>query len=161
MVDAADRPGLVADGDQEAVWPARSNLPGFHGGAAGRAGHQGRLVGRVRRPCPARLPGSSRFIRFGATFDVQICRPVADRSSKPHVMRCPPRTSWSHGPPWLDLTLLAALDGQVDHDIDQLVRLPPASPFAPLLRVAGGGAVRGGNYEGALGDPARYNHRQV
>jgi transposase len=58
--------------------------------------------------------------------------------------------------------LLADLDTQVDQATDQLARLLPLTPFAPLLSVPGWAAVRAGNYGGALGDPARFdNHRQV
>ena len=61
-----------------------------------------------------------------------------------------------------DLALLVDLDAQVDQATDQLARLLPHSPFAPLLTVPGWGVVRAGNYGGALGDPARFdNHRQV
>ena len=55
-----------------------------------------------------------------------------------------------------DLALLADLDAQVDQATEQLARLLPLSPFAPLLTVPGWGAVRAGNYGGALGDPARF-----
>jgi transposase len=61
-----------------------------------------------------------------------------------------------------DLSLLADLDSQIDAATDQLARLLPASPFAPLLTVKGWGAVRAGNYGGALGDPTRFTYsRQV
>ena len=61
-----------------------------------------------------------------------------------------------------DLALLGDLDAQVDEATEQLARLLPRSPFAPLLTVPGWAAVRAGNYGGALGDPARFdNQRQV
>jgi transposase len=61
-----------------------------------------------------------------------------------------------------DLALLSDLDAQVDQATDQLARLLPSSPFAPLLTVPGWGQVRAGTYGGALGDPARFdNHRQI
>ena len=61
-----------------------------------------------------------------------------------------------------DLALLADLDAQVDQATDHLARLLPLTPFAPLLTVPGWGVVRAGNYGGALGDPARFDHhRQV
>ena len=61
-----------------------------------------------------------------------------------------------------DLALLVDLDTQVDQATEQLARLLPASPFAPLLSVPGWSTVRAGNYGGALGDPTRFDtHRQV
>ena len=61
-----------------------------------------------------------------------------------------------------DLALLGDLDAQVDQATEQLARLLPQSPFAPLLTVPGWGCGTGRNYGGALGDPARFNnHRQV
>ena len=61
-----------------------------------------------------------------------------------------------------DLALLADLDRQIDTATGELVRLVQRSPFAPLLSVKGWGAVRVGNYGGALGDPTRFTaSRQV
>ena len=78
-------------------------------------------------------------------------------------MRCPPPTPRSHALVLAaDLALLGDLDAQVDQATDQLARLLPLTPFAPLLTVPGWAAVRAGNYGGALGDPARFDHhRQV
>ena len=114
---------------------------------------------------PARLAalGSSRFIRFGDTRGLQIRRPVADRlvqaarDALPTADAAVARVVLA-----ADLALLADLDAQVDQATDQLARLLPSSPFAPLLTVPGWGQVRAGNYGGALGDPARFdNHRQI
>jgi transposase len=62
----------------------------------------------------------------------------------------------------VNLTLLADLDRQIDAASAELARLVPLSPFGPLLTVKGWGAVRAGNYGGALGDPTRFTtSRQV
>jgi transposase len=114
---------------------------------------------------PARLAalGSSRLIRFGATRGLQIRKPTADRlvaaarDALPTADAAVARAVLA-----ADLVLLADLDAQVAQATDQLARLVPDSPFAPLLTVPGWGVVRVGNYGGALGDPARFdNHRQV
>jgi len=114
---------------------------------------------------PARLAalGSSRFIRFGATRGLQIRRPVADRLVQAARDALPTAdAAVARAVLAADLVLLAGLDAQVDDATDQLARLLPGSPFAPLLTVPGWGPVRAGNYGGALGDPARFdNHRQV
>src|SRR5206468_8196168 len=112
---------------------------------------------------PARLAalGSSRFIRFGATRGLQIRRPVADRlvaaarDALPTADAAVARAVLA-----ADLALLVDLDLQVDQATDQLARLLPQSPFAPLLTVPGGGVVRAGNYGGALGDPARFHNQR-
>ena len=114
---------------------------------------------------PARLValGSSRFIRFGATRGLQIRRPVADRVV--HAAREALPTSdaaVARAVLAADLALLADLDSQIEHATDQVARLLPSTPFAPLLSVPGWATVRAGNYGGALGDPARFdNHRQI
>jgi transposase len=114
---------------------------------------------------PARLAalGASRFIRFGATRGLQIRKPMADkliqaaRDALPMLDAPVARAVLA-----ADLTLLADLDGQVEHATAQLARLVPLSPFAPLLSVPGWGSVRVGNYGGALGDPTRFdNYRQI
>jgi transposase len=114
---------------------------------------------------PTRLAalGSSRFIRFGATRGLQIRRPMADRlvlaarDALPTADAAVARAVLA-----ADLVLLADLDTQIDQATEQLARLLPRSPFAPLLSVPGWGAVRARNYGGALGDPARFdNHRQI
>ena len=114
---------------------------------------------------PARLAalGSSRFIRFGATRGLQIRKPVADRlvaaarDALPTADAAVARAVLA-----ADLKLLDDLDAQVHQATDQLTRLLPSSPFAPLVSVPGWAAVRAGNYGGALGDPTRFgNHRQI
>jgi transposase len=108
---------------------------------------------------PARLAalGSSRFIRFGATRGLQIRRPTADklvaaaRDALPMLDAAVARAVLA-----ADLALLADLDAQIDAATAELARLVPESPFTTLLTVKGWGAVRAGNYAGALGDPARY-----
>jgi transposase len=114
---------------------------------------------------PARLAtlGSNRFIRFGATRDVRIRRPVADRLVQAARDALPTADApVARAVLATDLVLLADLDAQVDQAAEQLTRLLPQSPFAPLLSVPGWGPVRAGNYGGALGEPGRFtNPRQV
>ena len=114
---------------------------------------------------PARLAslGSSRFIRFGATRGLQIRRPTADKLLAAAKDALPmPDAAVARAVLAADLVLLADLDSQIDAATEQLARLVPPSPFAPLLTVKGWGAVRAGNYGGALGDPSRFTtSRQV
>jgi transposase len=114
---------------------------------------------------PVRLAalGSNRFIRFGATRGVRIHRPVADRLVQAARDALPTAdAAVARAVLATDLVLLADLDAQVDQADEQLTRLLPLSPFAPLLSVPGWGVARAGNYGGALGDPGRFeNHRQV
>lgn len=114
---------------------------------------------------PARLValGSARFIRFGATRGLQIRKPVADRLVHAAREALPTAdAAVARAVLAADLLLLTDLDAQIDHAADQLARLLPATPFAPLLSVPGWAAVRAGNYGGALGDPTRFdNHRQI
>jgi transposase len=114
---------------------------------------------------PARLAvlGSTRFVRFGATRGLQIRKPVADRLVQAARDALPTAdAAVARAVLAADLALLVDLDAQVDQATEQLARLLPASPFAPLLTVPGWGPVRAGNYGGALGDPARFdNPRQV
>lgn len=124
----------------------------------------GRLVA-AEFPDPARLIalGSSRFIRFGATRGLQIRQPVADRIVQAAREALPAAdAAVARAVLAADLALLSDLDTQVDQATDQLARILPSTPFAPLLSVPGWAAVRVGNYGGALGDPTRFdNHRQV
>jgi transposase len=124
----------------------------------------GRLVA-AEFPDPARLTalGSTRFIRFGATRGLQIRRPVADRIVQAAREALPAAdAAVARAVLAADLVLLSDLDTQVDQATDQLARILPSTPFAPLLSVPGWAAVRAGNYGGALGDPTRFdNHRQV
>jgi transposase len=114
---------------------------------------------------PARLAalGSSRFIRFGAARGLAIRKPVADRLVQAARDALPTAdAAVARAVLVADLTLLSDLEAQVDQATDHLARLLPLSPFAPLLTVPGWGVVRAGNYGGALGDPARFDHhRQI
>jgi transposase len=114
---------------------------------------------------PARLValGSARFVRFGATRGLQIRQPVADRLVHAAREALPTAdAAVARAVVAADLALLADLDAQIDHAADQLARLLPSTPFAPLLSVPGWAAVRAGNNGGALGDPTRFdNHRQI
>ena len=114
---------------------------------------------------PARLAalGSSRFIRFGATRGLQVRRPTADKLVAAARDALPmPDAAVARAVLAADLALLSDLDSQIDAATAQLTRLVPLSPFTPLRSVQGWGAVRVGNYGGALGDPTRFtNARQV
>ena len=114
---------------------------------------------------PARLAalGSSRFIRFGATRGLQIRRPVAAQLVAAAKDALPmPDAVVARAVLAADLALLTDLDSQIDTATAQLARLVPLSPFSPLLTVKGWGAVRAGNYGGALGDPTRFsNSKQI
>jgi transposase len=114
---------------------------------------------------PARLAalGSSRFIRFGATRGLQIRKPTADKLIGAAKDALPmPDAAVARTVLTADLALLADLDAQIDAATAELARLVPQSPFRTLLTVTGWGAVRAGNYGGALGDPDRFtSSRQV
>lgn len=100
---------------------------------------------------PARLAalGSARFIRFGAARGLQIRRPIADRLVQAARDALPTAdAATARAVLAADLALLANLDAQVDRATEQLARLLPSSPFAPLLSVPGWGTVRAGNYGG-------------
>lgn len=108
---------------------------------------------------PARLAalGSSRFIRFGATRGLQIRRPTADKLLDAARNALPmPDAAVARAVLAADLALLTDLDTQIGAATAELTRLVPLSPFAPLLSVKGWGAVRAGNYGGALGNPTRF-----
>lgn len=114
---------------------------------------------------PARLAalGSSRFIRFGATRGLQIRRPTADKLVAAARDALPmPDAAVARAVLAADLRLLADLDAQIAGATAELERLVPESPFRTLLTVKGWGAVRAGNYGGAVGDPERFTTaRQV
>ncbi|MFN2536623.1 MAG: transposase [Mycobacteriales bacterium] len=114
---------------------------------------------------PARLAalGSNRFIRFGKTRDLQIRRSTADKLIQAAKDALPTADATvARQVLAADLALLADLDLQVAQATAQLARLVPLSPFAPLLTVPGWGAVRVGNYGGALRDPSRFDtYRQI
>lgn len=124
----------------------------------------GRLVA-VEFSDPARLAalGVSRFIRFGAARNVQIRKPLADKLIEAARNALPmPDAAVARAVLAADLALLADLDSQVDAATEQLARLVPLSPFKTLTTVPGWGAVRVGQYGGALGDPVRFGtSRQV
>ena len=114
---------------------------------------------------PARLAalGCSRFIRFGATRGLQIRTPTADKLVAAAKDALPmPDAAVARAVLAADLALLADLDAQIDAATAELTRLVPLSPFRTLLTVKGWGAVRAGNYGGALGNPDRFtSSRQV
>src|SRR4051794_7951148 len=114
---------------------------------------------------PARLAalGSSRFIRFGATRGLHIRRSTADKLIAAAKDALPmPDAAVARAVLTADLALVADLDAQIDAATTELARLVPQSPFRPLLTVNGWGAVRAGNYGGALGDPTRFStSRQI
>lgn len=114
---------------------------------------------------PARLSalGVNRFIRFGAARGLQIRKPTAEKlvAAARHALPMPDAAA-ARAVLVADLALLADLDAQIAAASDQMARLVPASPFATLTTVPGWGAVRVGQYGGALGDPSRFdNPRQV
>jgi transposase len=114
---------------------------------------------------PARLAalGSTRFIRFGATRGLRIRRGTADKLVAAAKDALPmPDAAVARAVLAADLALLGDLDAQLDAANAELERLVPRSPFKTLLTVKGWGAVRAGNYGGALGDPARFaTSRQI
>lgn len=114
---------------------------------------------------PARLAalGRTRFIRFGAARGLQIRRSTADKLVAAAKDAMPmPDAAVARAVLAADLALLGDLDAQIDAATAELTRLVPRSPFKTLLTVKGWGAVRAGNYGGALGDPARFaTARQV
>jgi transposase len=114
---------------------------------------------------PARLAalGRTRFIRFGATRGLQIRKATAGKLIAAAKDALPmPDAAVARAVLAADLALLADLDAQIDAATTELARLVPLSPFGTLLTVTGWGAVRAGNYGGALGDPARFTtSRQV
>jgi transposase len=114
---------------------------------------------------PARLAalGSRRFIRFGATRGLQIRTATADKLISAARDALPmPDAAVARAVLTADLALLADLDAQIQAATAELTRLVPLSPFRTLLTAPGWGAVRAGNYGGALGDPTRFTtSRQV
>lgn len=114
---------------------------------------------------PARLVGlgATRLIRFGATRGLRIRGPQADKLLAAARDALPmPGAAVARQVLAVDLALLADLDLQVAKGEAELARLLPASPFRTLTSVPGWGAVRAGNYAGALGDPSRFSSpRQV
>jgi transposase len=114
---------------------------------------------------PRRLAalGPSRLIRFAATRNLQLRRPLAERlvtaarDALPTAGAAVARQVLA-----ADLALLTDLDAQIGAAEAELGRLLPVSPFATLTSTPGWGTVRVGNYGAALGDPTRWpGSRQV
>ena len=108
---------------------------------------------------PARLAGLgvNRLIRFAATRDLQLRRPVAERVVAAARDALPTRDAViARRILAADLRLLADLDGQIDAAEAALALLLPRSPYATLTTVPGWGVVRVSNYAAALGDPQRW-----
>jgi transposase len=114
---------------------------------------------------PARLAalGPTRLIRFAATRNLRLRRPLAERlvsaarDALPTAGAAVARQVLA-----ADLGLLTDLDAQIGAAEAELGRLLPVSPFATLTSAPGWGTVRVGNYGAALGDPARWpGARQV
>ena len=109
---------------------------------------------------PARLAalGVSRFIAFAKHRGLQVRKPTADKVIQAAKDALPTAdAAVARQVLATDLALLAVLDTQVERAGQELARLVPQSPFAPLLSVPGWGAVRAGNYGAALGDPTRFD----
>jgi transposase len=108
---------------------------------------------------PARLAalGVNRLIRFAATRDLQLRRPVAERLVAAARDALPTRDAViARQILAADLNLLADLDEQIQAAETALTALLPRSPYATLTTVPGWGVVRVSNYAAALGDPQRW-----
>lgn len=108
---------------------------------------------------PARLAGLgvNRLIRFAATRDLQLRRPVAERLVAAAHDALPTRDAViARRILAADLALLADLDNQIHAAETALEVLLPRSPYATLVTVPGWGVVRVSNYAAALGDPQRW-----
>lgn len=108
---------------------------------------------------PARLAGFgvNRLIRFAATRDLQLRRPVAERVVAAARDALPTRDAViARQILAADLVLLADLDDQIQSAETALESLLPHSPYATLTSVPGWGVVRVSNYAAALGDPRRW-----
>ncbi|MGQ9352254.1 IS110 family transposase [Mycolicibacterium gilvum] len=108
---------------------------------------------------PARLAGLgvSRLIRFAATRDLQLRRPVAERLVAAPRDALPTRDAMiARQILAADMNLLADLDDQIQSAEAALGELLPRSPYATLTSVPGWGVVRVSNYAAALGDPKRW-----
>ncbi|MGV0795284.1 IS110 family transposase, partial [Mycolicibacterium sp. XJ1819] len=108
---------------------------------------------------PARLAGLgvTRLIRFAATRDLQLRRPVAERLVAAARDALPTRDAViARQILAADLALLADLDDQIHCAESALGSLLPRSPYATLTSVPGWGVVRVSNYAAALGDPQRW-----
>lgn len=108
---------------------------------------------------PARLAalGVNRLIRFAATRDLQLRRPVAERLVAAARDALPTRDAViARRILAADLVLLADLDDQIRASETALESLLPHTPYATLTSVPGWGVVRVSNYAAALGDPQRW-----
>lgn len=108
---------------------------------------------------PARLAGLgvNRLIRFAATRDLQLRRPVAERLVVAARDALPTRdAAIARRILAADLALLTDLDDQIQCAQTALESLLPRSPYATLTSVPGWGVVRVSNYAAALGDPRRW-----
>jgi transposase len=108
---------------------------------------------------PARLAGLgvNRLIRFAATRDLQLRRPVAERLIAAAHDALPTRDAViARQILAADLNLLADLDDQIHAAESALGSLLPRSPYATLASVPGWAVVRVSNYAAALGDPDRW-----
>jgi len=108
---------------------------------------------------PARLAalGESRFIRFAATRDLAVRRPVAVRLVAAARDALPtPDAAVAREMVANDLQMLQILDRQVAAAEAQLDALLPTTPFAPLTTVPGWATVRASGYGAAIGDPGRW-----
>lgn len=114
---------------------------------------------------PVRLAGLgvNRLIRFAATRDLQLRRPVAERVVAAARDSLPTRDAViARRILAADLVLLDDLDAQIDAAETALGSLLPRSPYATLTSVPGWAVVRVSNYAAALGDPRRWpGSRQV
>jgi transposase len=103
---------------------------------------------------PARLAGLgvNRLIRFAATRDLQLRRPVAERLVAAARDALPTRDAViARRILAADLVLLADLDDQIHVAESALESLLPRSPYATLTTVPGWAVVRVSNYAAALG----------
>lgn len=121
------------------------------------------IVAEFADPARLRALGPAKLIRFAATRNLQLRRPVADK-----LVAAAREAMPTHAAPMArqilaqDAALLADLDAQISAAEAQLATLLPDSDFATLTTVPGWGVVRATNYVGALGDPARWpGPRQV
>lgn len=118
----------------------------------------GRLIA-TESADPARLAGLgvNRLIRFAATRDLQLRRPVAERVVAAAREALPTRDAViARRILAADLVLLADLDDQIQSAESALELLLPRSPYATLTSVPGWAVVRVSNYGAAVGDPARW-----
>jgi len=108
---------------------------------------------------PSRLAGLgvNRLIRFAATRDLQLRRPVAERLVAAARDALPTRDAViARQILAADLNLMADLDDQIQSAETAMGMLLPRSPYATLTSVPGWAVVRVSNYAAALGDPKRW-----